>query len=81
MDDLENFRNWLTLTKKLNSRSSKDVVSRLKRVNKICTINEVSSPAEYFSKLADVGAFNVLTVFVRSQLRRSYKLYYEYQKK
>lgn len=70
------FKQWLIHNKGLSDRSSNDVISRLKRVCKILNRSEISS--DTVSALNQSSNFKALSTSVKSQLRRSIKLYEEY---
>ena len=71
------FKDWLQEKKNLKGRSAQDVESRLKRVIKILCIKKVTKNT--LKNLENDEDFLALTVSVRSQLRRSVRLYLEYE--
>ena len=75
MSNLE-FYDWLVVTKKLSSRSAKDVVSRCKRIKNILHTDSL----ENFSseQLIQSEDFNKLSRFIKSQLKRALVLWKEY---
>ena len=74
---MEEFKIWLCNNKKYTERSARDVCSRLKRVCIIlgqenvenCNIDDLESNED----------FKELTMSVRSQLRKSVRLFFEYK--
>lgn len=80
--DKEGFRAWLLNEKKLTKRTSSDIISRCCRGVSFfdsegvdfynCEIDEI------IMKLERLESFVRLGVSLRSQLRRAFKLYYEY---
>lgn len=76
---MEEFKNWLETEKQLSQRSARDVCSRLRRSKDIAGISKVSSKS--VSNLEDIDEFNDLSSSVKSQLKRSIKLYLEFSKK
>lgn len=73
------FLMWLEAERKMSARSARDVVSRLKRVIYLLDGDAVDSTS--VSKLNKITEFHECTVFVKSQLRRSIRLYLEYSNK
>lgn len=76
--DVENFLSWLMVTKKLNKRSAKDVLSRCKRITKICCLSSICSVEEHI--LENNLLFKSCSMYVKSQLKRSNKLLLEWEK-
>lgn len=72
------FSEWLVETKCLIERSSHDVVSRLKRV--LVLINKSEIIEDTLNMLEKNNEFQVLSMSVKSQLRRSVRLYFEYNR-
>ncbi|WP_332115747.1 DNA cytosine methyltransferase, partial [Escherichia coli] len=80
--DKEGFRAWLLNEKKLTKRTSSDIISRCCRGVSFfdsegvdfynCEIDEI------IMKLERLESFVRLGVSLKSQLRRAFKLYYEY---
>lgn len=70
------FKNWLLNSKNFTERSSKDVISRYKRVCKILQTEEITK--ESIIKLSKMEEFNKNSTFIRSQLKRAISLYLEY---
>lgn len=75
MDNNE-FYHWLLTEKQLSSRAAKDVISRCKRICKMCaaeTVNAVS-----ISDLENCAEFAEKSMFIKSQLKRALTLCSEY---
>ena len=70
------FREWLIKEKKYSERSSKDVLSRLRRVNTLVTEDVIDNTT--LDKLINLEEFKVLSVSIRSQLKRAIRLNMEY---
>ena len=72
------FCSWLKSNKGFSDAAANDVGSRLRRA---CSISELDWKADLDSNLFTLSReaeFKLLTVSVRSQLRRSVKLYTEF---
>ncbi len=74
--DYQDFEKWLIDTKKMQSRSAKDVKYRLKRVSTLVGTNIIDENT--LKALDDSKEFRECTSFVKSQLRRSVILYSEF---
>lgn len=74
--DYQEFLAWLETERGMSIRSSKDVVSRLKRVVNMIGTDEIKKNSA--EKLQECEAFNTCSVYIKSQLRRSVNLYFEY---
>jgi DNA (cytosine-5)-methyltransferase 1 len=72
------FSNWLKKNKRFTVASANDVVSRLRRVDSICDIEWDKALDSNLFTLSQKNEFKKLTPSVKSQLRRSVKLYYEF---
>lgn len=70
------FREWLIKEKKYSERSSKDVLSRLRRVNTLANEDVIDNTT--LDKLINLEEFKVLSVSIRSQLKRAIRLNMEY---
>ena len=69
------FQKWL-LDKGMTERSSRDVVSRVKRV---LTLTNQTKVNEYtLEKLIESIEYQKCSVFIKSQLKRSVNLYLEF---
>lgn len=75
--DYDAFLNWLQTEKKLGERSSLDVVSRIKRANRIKEIDLNLSPL-YVFELSQTEEFSNLSIYIKSQIRRAISLLKEY---
>ena len=77
--DYSLFFEWLSRTQKMTERVQRDILSRLKRADSICTI--LSEPEAYYVFLLEqTDAYKALTPTVRSQLKRAVTLYSDYLK-
>ena len=74
----EGFFTWLNTERNMSERSAKDTVSRLKRVLRIVGEDSVSNTT--VKTLNDADEFAALSMFIKSQLRRSVTLYQEFEK-
>ena len=79
-DEKEFFRGWLIEHKKINRKVAGDILSRVNRASKIIDVNDLNSTAHLISDLISSVEFKVLTVSVRSQIKRSVILYREFKK-
>lgn len=77
---LTDMEQWLVQNKGFKKRSSQDVTCRIRRLNKLLPIpNKNDKDYEYYIfHLEKNKKFLLLSVNVKSQLRRSIKLYDEY---
>lgn len=71
------FYNWLVDEKKMSTRSAKDVISRIKRVEKIISSSKINEST--LEKLQSTDSFLELSMFIKSQLKRAVMLSLEYQ--
>lgn len=76
---MKDFKHWLINKKNISDKSAGDVLSRYKRVQKIVSFKIEEKEKEIFNNLEEDASFNVLSPFIRSQLKRSIKLYKEFQ--
>lgn len=74
---MEEFKNWLCVQKKYTERSARDVCSRLKRVYSLLYIETVDENT--VDSLENNNEFKGLSMSVRSQLRKSVRLFLEYK--
>lgn len=74
----QEFSSWLKLSKGFSEAAAKDVKSRFKRVLSICQFEDRGDVSTTLFILSQQEIFKNLSVSVRSQLRRSVKLYDEY---
>jgi DNA (cytosine-5)-methyltransferase 1 len=72
--------NWVSEKYKMGDKSARDVVSRLKRVTKYVDVDLPITDEELIFKLEITEEFKNLSMTVKSQLKRSIKLYREYKK-
>jgi len=75
--DYSDFLKWLNIECNLSDRSAKDVVSRLKRAESICAVTG-NPDAYYLFKLEQSPAFQLLSISVKSQIKRAISLYNSY---
>ncbi len=68
------FKPWLLSQCKYSERTARDTISRIKRADKLCRIND-SLDSFYLYKLQQMPAFNDLSGSVRSQIKRAVTLY------
>ena len=71
------FNEWLETAKGFTNKSAHDAFSRLKRVYDLTGKDHVNKST--LDELATNANFLALSVSVKSQLRRTTKLYLEYQ--
>lgn len=71
----EEFKKWLMQKNKYTDASIKDILSRLRRANNILTFQNDDI---YLFKLNQCEEFQKASVFVKSQIRRSVRLYFQY---
>lgn len=76
----DKFMNWVSEKYKMGDKSARDVVSRLKRVTKYVDVDLPITDEELIFKLEITEEFKNLSMTVKSQLKRSIKLYREYKK-
>lgn len=74
----QGFSNWLRSSKGFSEAAAKDVKSRHKRVQSMCEPKAGGNVDTLLFDLGQQDCFKSLSVSVRSQLRRSVKLYDEY---
>lgn len=72
-----NFSEWLENNKGMSRKSSHDAASRLKRAMSILGTEDICS--EDLNKLEGKEEFQALSMTVKSQLRRSIRLYAEFK--
>jgi len=77
--DIDDFRQWLSTNAKLHGRSAKDSISRFKRATIFVSLAPRRPVDEFLLELNRNPDFQRLSETVRSQLRRSVRLYYRYQ--
>lgn len=72
------FIDWLIQEKRYSSRAASDVLSRIKRANKIVTI-ENHSLSETLDSLVKSSDFLRINKTVQSQIKRAIRLFHEYR--
>ena len=75
--ECEKFKKWLTEKNKYTDASIKDIVSRLRRANNILIFENEDI---YLFRLDQCKEFQKASVSVKSQIRRSVRLYFQYLK-
>jgi DNA (cytosine-5)-methyltransferase 1 len=75
--DYQAFHEWLKQTKTMSDRVKRDNVSRLRRANSIYPLTD-NPDAHYVVELEQTPQFQLLTMSVRSQLKRAVALYAAY---
>ena len=80
MDD-EAFYRWLRSKKGFTNRPARDVISRVRRVDRLIKIPKGSTAEKLISKLSQRSEFKVLTSSVKSQLKRAIRLLKEFEGK
>lgn len=73
--DCNEFKNWLQKKNKYTNASIKDIVSRLRRANKILVFRNEDI---YIFRLEQCEEFQKASVSVKSQIRRAIRLYFQY---
>ena len=71
----DEFKKWLKEKNKYTDASIKDIVSRLRRANNILTFQNEDI---YLFRLNQCEKFQKASVSVKSQIRRSVRLYFQY---
>ena len=71
----EEFKKWLMQKNKYTDASIKDILSKLRRANNILTFQNDDI---YLFKLNKCEEIQKISVFVKSQIRRSVRLYFQY---
>lgn len=75
--DYQNFYEWLKKDKGMSERSSKDVVSRLKRVIRMTGLTDINNTKP--ATIEQSKEYTQLSTFIKSQLKRSVVLYNEFK--
>lgn len=73
------FATWLEKEKGFSHKGSRDAESRIKRVKGL--LKDSSITQETITELEKISDFTNLSISVKSQLRRSVKLYLEFSEK
>lgn len=76
MESLTNFRLWLDNTTDYTKATKSNIVSRLKRADRILPISATPS---YIFFLSESSEFQELTVSVKSQIRKAVRIYLKYK--
>lgn len=69
------FKKWLKETQTYTDVSIKDIISRLRRANNILGFQNEDV---YLFRLEQCDRFQTLSVSVKSQIRKSVKLYFQF---
>lgn len=69
------FKNWIKETQTYTDASIKDIISRLRRANNILGFQNEDV---YLFRLEQCSEFQILSVSVKSQIRKSVKLYFQF---
>ena len=69
------FKNWIKETQTYKDASIKDIISRLRRANNILGFQNEDV---YLFRLEQCSEFQILSVSVKSQIRKSVKLYFQF---
>ena len=78
---MTDFKSWLAKKNSFPIKVCTDIASRLNRAKGIVDIEKYKDVDEALFHLSTKAAFKSLTVSVRSQVRRSVKLYMEFMKR
>jgi DNA (cytosine-5)-methyltransferase 1 len=73
------FSEWLITRKGFGAKTARDVLSRINRINGFMDADASETVEKILYTMSVVPAFKMLSLSVRSQLRRAVKLYKEYQ--
>lgn len=79
-DTMNAFKKWLMDEKGFSTKSAGDTICRLKRLEAIAPYSSQVDYELYLHMLNNNSTFSELSVYVKSQLRRSRKLYHEFSK-
>lgn len=75
MIELQGFKDWLISSTDYSQRTVSNIVSRLKRADNILSWYD---DEVYLFRLEKTTGFQNLSVTVKSQIKKSVKLYFEY---
>lgn len=75
----QEFYEWLKYNRGMGDRSSKDVISRLKRVVKISNLNSNNLEMITIERLESSKDYSCLSIYIKSQLKRAVVLYNEFE--
>lgn len=73
------FKQWLQKEVSLKARSSRDVISRLKRANRFINVSLFITSDHAISELSHQPNFQELSYHTKSQLRRSIKFFFKFR--
>ncbi|WP_273125257.1 hypothetical protein [Bacillus weihaiensis] len=76
--ELDLFKQWLESNRGLKERSARDVVSRVRRVDKIIDSDLKESYETIVESLDNNEEFNKFSTYVKPQIKRAIKLYKEF---
>ncbi|WP_429966507.1 hypothetical protein [Enterococcus sp. AZ058] len=76
---LEDLENWLIVNKQFKVRSARDVKCRLKRLDSISPLSICEENEYYLYDVEKKREFRDLSTSVKSQLRRSKRIFDEYR--
>jgi DNA (cytosine-5)-methyltransferase 1 len=76
--DYNKFLLWIGRTQSFSEKTTRDIVSRLKRVESICSL-PFTPDAYYLFQLEQSSGFKELATDVRSQMKRAVTLYFDYR--
>ena len=82
--DFQKLKSWIIETKRYNALSASDVLSRLKRLNRILSFSQFEHLGNWMYYLLEVEQqeeFKKLSISVKSQMRKAWKIYVEYKNK
>lgn len=74
---IDTFAEWLKANSSYSSASKSDVISRLKRANRYLTLPNTAD-MNYLYDLQQMPEYQVLSVSVRSQIKKSVLMYFDY---
>jgi DNA (cytosine-5)-methyltransferase 1 len=72
------FLNWLQTNVKMTERSLQDIVSRVRRVSRLLPLRRGMDPETATNRLIVAGEFTKCSPSVRSQLKKSLRLYIQF---
>lgn len=78
-NEKQSFRAWLERNTDLSDKAMGDVVSRLTRITKITPLHINVAADDFLFNLGKRAEFLSLGQAVKSQLKRAYKLYYQFK--
>lgn len=74
------FLSWLENEIGLTNKSARDVVSRLKRANTLVDVSYYPTPDHAIFELSQHPEFQKISASVKSQMRRSIRLFFDFAK-